>query len=281
MSKPFTLPSLFLCLIILMACGSKKQEKKQPEKIIQEATFRLKLPKGKKYSLEMTLESKLKSEETKQTNSSNATYFFDYEVKDILPNNHFLIRITPKSSKVNGELMGSSYSYDSETDKTTGEFGETMAEATRQMMGTYTEVELDSMGKLVKLKASHEGPNKYCNTSIMHYVTFPGYKISTGNNWETALEQTIAEVRNKFSMKYTFQEIYNTGTAEIKLGGTFETISDQNVKVIGVISGIANVDTSTGLTTHTEFEQVGDMTVDVEGTSVAMKMTGKITIDIR
>src|SRR5262249_5885219 len=98
--------------------------------------------------------------------------------------------------------------------------------------------------------------------------------------WSANLEQTVANITNLLNPEYSFYQVAN-GKAELKIDGKFETISSENVRLTGTITGNADVDTSTGLTTHTQIEQFADMTIETEGTKVEMRMTGKIVIDIK
>jgi hypothetical protein len=274
--------ALLTISLVAGSCGKKNGGTNGPGSS-DEIELRLNLTKGKKYDLKMMMESNVEMNMMGQSvNSvSNMEMGMDYEVKDVLPSGNFLVRTTYKKVKMSGETMGMKYDFDTETGTANGMQGQQMAESMKKMIGEYSEMEMDKLGKVISTTMSPaltgKDAGKKGGFENFSYSVFPDKKIKVGDTWDSDVEQNMNGLMMTVKTKYKLVSIKD-GLAEISLDGTLELKPGSDGKISGTQTGTGKIEIATGISKEMIMNQDVEMEMSDMGMKMPMKMKNKITI---
>jgi len=270
---------------IATSCGKKAGENNGPGSS-DEIELKMNLTKGKKYDMSFVMNTNIEMNMMGQTINSinNMTMGMDYEVMDITSAGNYIVRNTYRTVKMDGETMGMKFDYDSETDKASGTRGEEMAKGMKKMIGEYTELEMDKMGKLIKSTNSpglDEGDKKRKGgMENFNFSSFPDKKIKVGDTWESNIEQEMEKMVVIIKTTHKLVSIKD-GVAEISLDGSLSLKEGSSGKITGTQKGTTKIEVATGITKEAIVDQDFDMEMDDMGMKMPMKMKNKVTITMK
>jgi hypothetical protein len=264
------------------ACGNKKGGPNTAGSEEYELVFNL--PKGKVYNMQMNMsteiEVSLMGQTMNSTNTSDMT--MDYEIKDVLPNGNFVIRTTVKKIKISESGMGSNASYDSETDKATGENAQEFAAQQKAKLNSWTEIEMDKYGKTIKTTYSDSTNTK--GGGVMdgfNFSMFPNKKVKVGETWTSNTDQKMKDVELIIKSTYSLLSVKD-GVAETNLDGTI-AIQPGEIKTTlnGTQKGTIQIELATGITREANIVQDMDMEISDNEMKMPMKMKNTIKITMK
>ncbi len=254
----------------------------------EEIELKMNLTKGKKYDMGFTMSTDVEMNMMGQTVNSKTemNMGMDYEVMDINTAGNYVVRNTYRTVKMSGETMGMKFDYDSETDKASGIQGEQMSKSMKKMIGQYTELEIDKLGKIIKttnspgLDEGNDGKKRKGGIENFNFNSYPDKKIKVGDTWESTIDQEMEKM--SIVIKTTHKLIsVKDGIAEISIDGTFNLKEGAPGKITGTQKGTSKIEIATGINKESVIDQNIDMEMDDMGMKMPMKMKNKITITMK
>lgn len=270
---------------VATSCGKKAGNDNGPGGS-EEIELKMNLTKGKKYDMGFVMNTDIEMNMMGQTVNSKTemTMGMDYEVMEVNTAGNFVIRNTYRNIKASGETMGMKFDFDSETGKSSGMQGEQMATNMKKMIGEYTEMEIDKLGKIIKTTNSpalDEGDKKRKGgMENFNFNTFPDKKIKVGDTWESSIDQEMDKMMVVIKTTHKLVSVKD-GIAEISIDGTFSLKEGAPGKITGTQKGTTKIEIATGISRESVIDQDIDMEMDDMGMKMPMKMKNKVTITMK
>jgi hypothetical protein len=148
------------------------------------------------------------------------------------------------------------------------------------MIGKSYQTVLDDLGHVISIDMSQvTGDNGKVAGSLNSddsYIVFPNHPVEVGDTWEADLKP-IKSSDMKVHVKYTLNKISgNDAVIGIEAKITASKVADNNMTMDGVQNGEATVDIRNGWTTKINIDQEVKMSVQQNGMSIPMTISGTI-----
>lgn len=234
-------------------------------------TLRLKPQQGKSYTIntKSSMMISMKVQGQSMTQSQNVEMRQSFTVQSATDAQSVMVTEI-EAIKMSSSQMGMTFEYDSEHPEKTSPM---LAGQTREMekvLKKPASITYDALGHLVSDSISLE-----MNQLGSVIPQLPEQELSVGSKWDFNKVQNVSGTTLNMKMEYTVTDI-SKKSVELSVIGTTES-----KEVTGTYNGTVSIDPKTGLVTSSKIKMNLSMTVNEQGLTIPVTMTGNTTTTLK
>lgn len=234
-------------------------------------TLRLKPQQGKTYTINtkssMMMSMKIQGQSMTQSQTMETRQTFTVQsVTDA----QSVISTEIEAIKMSASQMGMTFEYDSEHPENANPMLAGQTQEFEKALKKPVTVTYDALGNLVGDSITLE-----MNQLGSVISQLPEQELSVGSSWNYNKTQIVSGTIMKMNMEYTVTDI-SKNSVEVIVNGTTESS-----EVSGIYNGTVSIDPKTGLVTNSSIKQNLSLTVNEQGLTIPVTMTGTTTTTLK